>query len=138
MIVSEQKRKVDSMFSAVALFRAMLATDDEVGRDREHFWVAGLNTKNVVQYVELVHLGSLNACVVHPREIFRMAIVRGCNTIIACHNHPSDDVTPSQPDNECTRRLQQAGDILGIKLLDSLIIANNTEEFYSYGERNLL
>lgn len=85
-------------------------------------WAIGLNTKNVVQYVELVGLGTLNASLMHPRETYRLAIMRGVSSVILCHNHPSGNAEPSEDDIIVTKRLRDAGDIVGINLLDHVIV----------------
>jgi DNA repair protein RadC len=93
--------------------------------DREHFKVLLLNTKNYLIKTYTVSIGSLNASVVHPRECFKEAIAAHAAAIIMVHNHPSGDVEPSNEDESLTRRLMAAGDLLGIKVLDHVIIAGN-------------
>jgi DNA repair protein RadC len=93
--------------------------------DREHFKILLLNTKNQVIQIYTVSVGSLNASIVHPRECFRPAIAAQANAIILVHNHPSGDVEPSNEDKNLTRRLVSAGEIVGIKVLDHVIIAGN-------------
>lgn len=93
--------------------------------DREHFKILLLNTKNHVIQIHTVSVGSLNASVVHPRECFRPAIAAQAASIILVHNHPSGDVEPSKEDMSLTHRLVAAGDIIGIKVLDHVIIAGN-------------
>jgi DNA repair protein RadC len=90
--------------------------------DREHFKILLLNTKNHVTQVHTVSVGSLNASVVHPRECFRPAIAAQAAAVILVHNHPSGDPEPSVEDINLTRRLVAAGDLLGIKVLDHVII----------------
>jgi len=93
--------------------------------DREHFKILLLNTKNHVLQTYTVSVGSLNASVVHPRECFREAIAAQAASIILVHNHPSGDLEPSNEDINLTRRLVAAGDLIGIKVLDHVIIAGN-------------
>jgi len=88
----------------------------------EVFIIMCLDTKNKVTGLFKVSQGSLNSSIVHPREVFKRALMQNSNSIILAHNHPSGDVTPSEEDISVTRRLQEAGDILGIKVLDHLII----------------
>jgi DNA repair protein RadC len=92
--------------------------------DREHFYVFLLSTKNHVLAVELVSVGSLSASIVHPREVFKPAIVASAAAIVVAHNHPSGIPDPSPEDTEFTRRLQKCGELLGIRLLDHVIVAN--------------
>lgn len=93
--------------------------------DREHFLVICLSTKNQVNAVHIVHTGSLNATIVSPREIFKAAILNNSNSIIVCHNHPSQTLLPSREDLEVTKRIQKSGDILDIQVLDHLIVSAN-------------
>ena len=94
------------------------------GLDREQFIIACLNTKNEPTGISVVAVGSLNKAIVHPREVFKTAILSNAASIIAFHNHPSGETTPSQQDIQLTNRLYEAGELLGIKLLDHLIIGD--------------
>ncbi len=85
-----------------------------------------LNTKNQVMHKKTVFIGSLNASIVHPREVYKEAIKRSAASIICIHNHPSGDPTPSREDIEVTRRLVECGRLVGIELLDHLIIGDKT------------
>lgn len=93
---------------------------------KEHFVCLFLNTKNNVIGQETLSIGSLNASIVHPREVFLAAIKRSSASIICVHNHPSGDPTPSPEDIEMTRRLVEAGSIIGIDVLDHVIIGDRT------------
>lgn len=95
---------------------------DLVGLDQEHFDVAYLNTKNQVIFRKNIFKGSLNASIVHPREIMREAVRVSAASIIVSHNHPSQDPNPSREDIEVTKRLVEVGRIMGIELLDHIII----------------
>lgn len=103
---------------------------------QEHFIILMLNTKNYIIHEHTVFIGSLNASIVHPREIFREAIKRSAANIIAVHNHPSGCSEPSYEDIEATRRLVSVGEIIGIDLLDHIIIGDGT--FVSIKERGQL
>ncbi|MTH44648.1 DNA repair protein RadC, partial [Turicibacter sanguinis] len=96
------------------------------GLDREQFIIACLNTKNEPTNISVVSVGSLNKAIVHPREVFKTAILSNAASIMAFHNHPSGETTPSQQDIQLTNRLYEAGELLGIKLLDHLIIGDGT------------
>lgn len=91
---------------------------------KEHFVCLFLNTKNHIISQETLSMGSLNASIVHPREIFRAAIKCSSASIICAHNHPSGDPTPSPEDISLTRRLVEAGQIIGIEVLDHLVIGD--------------
>lgn len=94
------------------------------GCDREHFWAIALNTKNRMLRLFEVSIGSLNASIVHPRELFRDAVRASAASIVVVHNHPSGDPTPSGADIQLTRRLVKAGDVLGIEVLDHVVIGD--------------
>ena len=95
-----------------------------------------LNTKNHIVGVMEVTRGTLDSSLVHPREVFRGAILHNAASIILCHNHPSGDSAPSREDMKVTERIKQAGKVLGIDLLDHVIIGNG--EYTSIREEGLL
>ena len=105
--------------------------------DREVFFVMCLNTKNHVVAVHRCHVGSLNASIVHPREVFKSAILNNAASIIVAHQHPSGDTTPSMEDINVTKRLVEAGKLLGIEVLDHLIV-NNTNSYTSLKEKSYI
>ncbi|MCR4435262.1 MAG: DNA repair protein RadC [Clostridiales bacterium] len=103
---------------------------------KEVFKVILLNTKShLIKHIN-ISMGSLNASVVHPREVFSEAVKVGCSGLIFVHNHPSGDPEPSLEDLETTERLVSGGNILGIKVLDHIIIGNGT--YMSFKERGLI
>ncbi|MCB9906949.1 MAG: JAB domain-containing protein [Planctomycetes bacterium] len=91
---------------------------------REVFLVFLLDTSNGLQGYHIVSQGTLNSSLVHPREVFQPAILANAASIIVVHNHPSGDPTPSQADRDVTKRLVQAGNLLGIPLLDHLVVTH--------------
>jgi len=97
------------------------------GLDREHFWALTLNTKNRLLRMVEVSVGSLNASIVHPRELFKDAVRVSAASVVIVHNHPSGDPTPSGADIQLTRRLVKAGDVLGIEVLDHVVIGDGGE-----------
>jgi DNA repair protein RadC len=103
---------------------------------QEHFVCLYLNTKNQVIHKQTIFIGSLNASIVHPREVFKEALKRSAASIICLHNHPSGDPAPSREDIEVTKRLVECGKIIGIELLDHLIIGEN--KFVSLKEKGYL
>ena len=103
--------------------------------DREAFYVITLNSKNKVLGINMVSLGSLTSSLVHPREVFKSAILQNSASIILIHNHPSGDPAPSQDDIEITQRLKVVGDSLGIKILDHIIVGNT---FFSFVDSKML
>ena len=98
------------------------------GVDREHFVVILLNRKNGIIGINTVSVGDLSSSIVHPREVFKPAIVAGAASIILAHNHPSGDPKPSLDDVRVTKRIKEAGDILGIEVLDHIIIGDGCYE----------
>lgn len=97
---------------------------------QEAFVVMTLTTKNDVIHKHLVSLGTLNSALVHPREVFRVAIMDSAASIILAHNHPSGDPTPSAEDIKITRQLVSAGEIMGIKVLDHVVIGSSDENLF--------
>ncbi|RYG74826.1 JAB domain-containing protein [Lentibacillus lipolyticus] len=104
--------------------------------NQEHFVVLFLNTKNQIIHRQTIFIGSLNASIVHPREVFREAVKRSAASIICAHNHPSGDPAPSQEDVHVTRRLAESGKMIGIELLDHLVIGDR--KFVSLKEKGYL
>ena len=126
-----QTRTVSSPNDAYEMIREQLKD-----LDREQFIIACLNTKNEPTNISVVAVGTLNKAIVHPREVFKTAILSNAANVIAFHNHPSGDTEPSQQDIQLTNRLYEAGELLGIKLLDHLIIGDGT--FTSLKEKGYL
>lgn len=91
---------------------------------KEHFVCLFLNTKNHIIARETLSVGTLNASLVHPREVFRAAVKAGSASIICVHNHPSGDPMPSPEDITLTKRLVEAGELMGIEVLDHLVIGD--------------
>jgi len=137
MIVSEKKKTVCCSKDVSEVLSSLLNYEQEHDREKEHFWILGLNTKNVIQYTDLVSIGSLSASIVHPRETFRLAIMKATANIIIGHNHPSGDTKPSQEDILLTNRLVQAGEILGINVLDHVIIGSEGS-YFSFRDNGMI
>ncbi|NLY44886.1 MAG: DNA repair protein RadC [Tissierella sp.] len=114
---------------------ANLMMDEMRYLDKEHFNIAILDTKNQVLSIENISIGTLNASIVHPRDVFNMAIKKNANSIILLHNHPSGDPQPSNEDINITHRLVDVGNLVGIKVLDHIIIGDN--RYISFKEKNL-
>ena len=91
----------------------------------ENLWLVTLDVKNNITGIFTVSTGTLNSSIVHPREVFKRAVLQNSASIIICHNHPSGDPAPSQEDINITKRIYEAGKILGIELLDHVIIGDN-------------
>lgn len=103
---------------------------------KEVFKIVLLNTKNhVIKHVD-ISVGSVNASIVHPREVFSEAVKTRCTAMVLVHNHPSGDPEPSTDDVGTTKRLTEAGNILGIKVLDHIIIGDR--KYFSFKEKGLI
>ncbi len=102
----------------------------------EKFVVYWLSSANVVTGFEIVTEGTLNASIVHPREVFRGAIVATCANIILAHNHPSGNPEPSQEDIQLTKKIVEAGKLLDIPVFDHIIFAEDA--YLSFVEKNIL
>jgi DNA repair protein RadC len=136
MILSEKKQKMNSPEKVAEILNATLKSFDDYEQEKEHFFVLGLNNKNTIQYLDLISIGTVSESIVHPREVFRLAILKNCSSIIIGHNHPSKDLTPSREDNAVTVRLKDASKILGIPLLDHLIV-DGDDNYLSLKEKGM-
>ena len=115
---------------------AALVMEELRYKKKEHFVILLLNTKNHLLSREEISVGSLSASIVHPREIFKIPLRKSAASIILVHNHPSGDPSPSQEDLEVTRRLVEAGNLLGIAVRDHLVIGDGC--YFSFKEKGLL
>ena len=106
-------------------------------RAEESFYIFTLDVKNRINGIFEVSRGSLNASIVHPREVFKRALLQNANSIILLHNHPSGDPKPSQEDVDITNRLIESGDLLGIRVLDHIIIGDENN-CISFKRENLI
>jgi DNA repair protein RadC len=109
---------------------------DVIGAKKEIFIIFYLDTKLRVIAREIVSIGILNASLIHPREVFRGAIIHAADSIIMAHNHPSGDPEPSLADREVTKLLKKAGELLGIPVKDHVIVT--TTGFYSFKDKGEL
>lgn len=120
---------VDHPMAGVAIHSpeeaAKFATGEIGDEDREVLLLMVLNTKNEVVACHRCHVGSLNASIVHPREVFKTAILNNAASIIVAHQHPSGDVSPSREDIAITQRLVECGQMLGIEVLDHAIVSKD-------------
>lgn len=106
--------------------------------DREYFIAFLLDGKNRITSMHQVSQGSLNQSIVHPRETFKAAILANAAAVILAHNHPTGDLTPSSEDIAITRRLKEAGELLGVRVLDHIIIDTDTGNSGSFVEKGLM
>jgi len=110
--------------------------EDAARADREMVFVLTLSQKHRVIDRHIVSMGTLTSSLVHPREVFRPAILDSAAAVVMVHNHPSGDCTPSKEDHEITSRIKKAGDMLGIRVLDHVIVAG--KEHFSFCESGAL
>ena len=129
--VTYLNRVISSPTDSAEIIRNFIADSD-----REQMIVCCLDTKNQPTSISIVSIGSLNSAIVHPREIFKTAILSNSASIIIAHNHPSGNTDPSHEDIVLTNRLDEAGKLIGIKLLDHLIIGQGC--YTSFKEDGLL
>ena len=119
--------------AVVDLMRDLMPDDD-----REHLWALYLNAQNHLLEVYPVSTGTLTASLVHPREVFKPAILRAAASVIVVHTHPSGDPTPSKEDLQLTRQLAKAAELLDLRLHDHVIIGNGTGRWVSLAQQGLL
>ena len=110
-------RRIESPEDAADLMKDFLED-----LDKEQVMLLCLNTKGEPTHISTVSIGSLTSSIVHPREVFKIAIIANAKSIMLFHNHPSGDPTPSNEDLAITKRLKEAGELMGIELLDHIII----------------
>ena len=103
----------------------------------ESFYIFTLNTKNKITGIFEVSRGSLNSSIVHPREVFKRALLQNASSIMLVHNHPSGDPIPSKEDIDLTNRLVEAGNLLGIKVLDHIVIGDENN-YISFKQKFLM
>ena len=126
-----KKYDIKNPQAVVKILRASLKD-----KAKEHFKLVILDSRNKIIAITNVSIGTLNANLAHPREIFKDAITHNAAAVILVHNHPSGDPEPSEDDIKLTKQLKQAGKILGIEVLDHLIITDR--KYHSFKEKGLL
>jgi DNA repair protein RadC len=103
---------------------------------KEHFKILLLNTRNKIIRIGTISIGTLNASLVHPREVFKEALIHDAFSVILAHNHPSGDCEPSEEDLRITTRLRDAGNLMGIEVLDHIIITS--QSYFSFKGKGLM
>lgn len=119
MLPAEPRRRIESPEDAAAYLMPLYRS-----HDREHFGILMLDARNGILARRTIAIGSLNQSIVHPREVFRPAVVARAARVVVFHNHPSGDPTPSPEDLALTRRLVEAGRTMGIDLIDHLVLGD--------------
>ncbi|HFL2529380.1 RadC family protein [Clostridioides difficile] len=123
-----ETRKISNPYDAYRLVKNFL-----VDSDREKFVVVYLDTKNQPVSIEIVSIGTVNSAMVHPREVFKVAVLSNASKIICFHNHPSGNTNFSKEDEVITKRLQKCGEILGIELVDHIVVGDD-DKYFSFKE----
>ncbi len=124
-LTEEQKIKILNSDDVYKIMQQVLLRQNKIRRSQEHFWVVGLNHKNVILYIELVAIGRANRVGVHPPDVFRMAIYKLASRVILVHNHPSGFLDISDSDKNLTDKLLKVGKIIEIDVIDHLIISEH-------------
>lgn len=127
------KAKITAPEEIVQILRKKITKDNQY---KEHFLVCSLTVRNTVIAVNVVSIGTLTSSIVHPREVFEVAIKKHAAHIIIAHNHPGGETDPSEDDLKITKRLADVGKIMGIEVLDHIIFTQ--KEHYSFKENNIL
>ncbi len=131
--LNTEKIQVNNPSLVAEFIRGKIADEN-----REHFSMLGINNKNVVVIYHNVSVGTVSESIVHPREVFAPALLAGCSGVIVTHNHPSGIIGPSRQDIETTKKILEAGKIIGIPLVDHIIVGFDTDEFYSMKENGYI
>ncbi len=131
--VKAETKLADSPERVAAIVRAYWGEGE---LDREHLVCLMINARSQVIGINTVSIGTLQASLVHPRCLFKPALILGAAAVVVVHNHPSGDCSPSSDDRDTTRRLVRAGGILGVPVLDHVVIG--ADSFFSFREHGLL
>jgi DNA repair protein RadC len=132
----EDKIKVLNGDDIYGIMQRILLRADKIDQDREHFWIVGLATNNRILFIELISLGSVNATLAEPMDVFSLALQKRAHNVILVHNHPNGELQPSEADKDITDNLIQAGRIVNTEVYDHLIITDRS--FLSFRETGLL
>lgn len=128
------KRYIEGSDDVFSIMQRILLRENKIDKEKEHFWIIGMNEAGYILYIELIALGSVRAVNIEPMNVYRVAVMKNATRVIAIHNHPTGRLAPSNADLDITDRLIQVGRILNIALVDHLIISTEAyESFRSMG-----
>ncbi|PXZ07592.1 DNA repair protein [Gilliamella apicola] len=130
------KRYIESSDDVYSIMQRVLLRENKIDKEKEHFWIIGMNEAGYILYIELIALGSVKAVNIEPMNVYRVAVMKNATRVIAIHNHPTGRLAPSKADLDITDRLIQVGRILNIALVDHLIIS--TEAYDSLKSRGVM
>ena len=125
-LTNKDKIRITDSDDVYGIMQRILLRDNKIDREKEHFWIVGLNNGGYIVYIELISLGTSTKTLIEPMNVFRVAILKGAIRVIAVHNHPSGTMKPSEQDEDITDRLIQVGKIIAITVEDHLIISPTT------------
>jgi DNA repair protein RadC len=125
-LTDKDKKQITSPDDIYGIMQRILLRENKIDREKEHFWIIGMDMADYILYIELVSLGSVKSTIVEPMNVYRFAVMKNAVRVIAVHNHPGGNLTPSPHDKDTTDRLIQVGRILGIVMEDHLIISTTT------------
>lgn len=135
-LTEAEKIKILNSDDVYGVMQKILLREEKIDQNREHFWVIGLENNNRILFIELISLGTVNASLVEPMEVFSLALQKRAVKIMLCHNHPSGDLQPSIADKDVTDRLIQVGLIVKTPVIDHLIIS--TRSYVSFNTIGIL
>lgn len=134
LTIKEEQNRYLSPFTRYSSPEQVFATFSFLRQEtKEYFFALHLDGKNRICCIDEVSVGSLNQSIVHPREVFKTALLSSAAAIILLHNHPTGDPTPSSEDITITKRLREAGEIIGVRVLDHIIIGDDYVSFVNQG-----
>jgi len=130
------KKQMHSSSDVYKMVKQFLKRKPIIDREKEHFFVIGMLRNNKIRFIDIVSIGSVTATVVHPMNVFRLAVMKGVVNLIICHNHPSGNTQPSTADITLTKKLKEAGKVLEIQVLDHIIIGD--AGYYSFADEGMI
>jgi len=135
-LTKAEKIKILNSDDLYGIMQRILLRENKIDRNREHFWVIGLEHNNRILFIELISKGTVKSVLVEPMEVFSLALQKRAASIILCHNHPSGELQPSEADKDITDRLIQTGKIVKTPVADHFIISEKS--YLSFADTALL
>jgi len=135
-LYDSQKVRVTNSEILYKILRDIHFSQDKFDTEKEFFYCVMLNRMNDIRFIDIVSIGNLTGTVVSVREIFRHAIVKGAYSVVIAHNHPSGNTSPSDADRQVVKQIAEAGKIIGIRVMDSLIITEKS--YYSFSDEGMM
>lgn len=122
-LTDKDQKFINNPDDVFAIMQRILLRENKIDKEKEHFWMIGMNEAGYILYIELVTLGTVRSAPIEPMNVYRVAVMKNATRVIAVHNHPAGTMSPSEEDKNVTDRLIQVGRILNIDLEDHLIIS---------------